>query len=411
MKPWKPLFGALAFLVLTGATLTHDTADKKLTIEPAIKGTAIEGGTINSAVIGGTTPAALTVTTSTVNTSTSYPNQALAKFFEQTGNGTNFIGIEAPNAVTADKTFKLPNGDGTAGQVLNTDGSLNLGWASAVTNPMTAAGDIIYSSSGSGTPARLAPGSATQLLHSGTTPSWSAVSMTADVTGTLPLGNGGTNATTKAGAFDSLSPMTTAGDVIYGGASGTGTRLAAGTSTQVFHGGTTPSWSDIVNADINASAAIAGSKLVAAASGVAGAVSTGTQTFTGTKTFETGVSVTANGGNIKSGTTTPTPTNLVNMAVTPTISLKYIAVNNVVHFSFTANVDVTTGGTDYEFRVPLPVASTFTATTDVSGNCSAQSAAAGAFIEGVASGTIRVRGNNTTASSIDYGCVGAYEVK
>ncbi len=43
----------------------------------------------------------------------------------------------------------------------------------------------------------------------------------------------------------------------------------------------------IVNADVNASAAIAGSKIVSAASGVAGVVSTGTQTFTGVKTFET----------------------------------------------------------------------------------------------------------------------------
>ncbi len=50
--------------------------------------------------------------------------------------------------------------------------------------------------------------------------------------------------------FNGLSPMTTAGDIIYGGASGIGTRLAAGTSTQVLHGGTTPSWGAVVSADI-----------------------------------------------------------------------------------------------------------------------------------------------------------------
>lgn len=43
----------------------------------------------------------------------------------------------------------------------------------------------------------------------------------------------------------------------------------------------------IVNDDVHASAAIAGSKLVAASSGVAGAVSATTQTITGIKTFET----------------------------------------------------------------------------------------------------------------------------
>lgn len=64
-------------------------------------------------------------------------------------------------------------------------------------------------------------------------------------TGILGLARGGTNAGTKAGAFDSLSPMTTGGDIIYGGASGTGTRLANGSSGQFLksNGGTSaPSW-------------------------------------------------------------------------------------------------------------------------------------------------------------------------
>lgn len=44
----------------------------------------------------------------------------------------------------------------------------------------------------------------------------------------IPIANGGTGATTKAAAFDALSPMTTQYDLIYGGAAGTGTRLAKG---------------------------------------------------------------------------------------------------------------------------------------------------------------------------------------
>ena len=39
-----------------------------------------------------------------------------------------------------------------------------------------------------------------------------------------------------------LNPMTTAGDIIYGGASGVPTRLAAGTSAQVLTGGSPPVW-------------------------------------------------------------------------------------------------------------------------------------------------------------------------
>lgn len=52
--------------------------------------------------------------------------------------------------------------------------------------------------------------------------------------GTVSLNKGGTGQTTKAPAFDALQPMTTGGDLIYGGASGTGTRLANGTQGQIL---------------------------------------------------------------------------------------------------------------------------------------------------------------------------------
>ena len=85
----------------------------------------------------------------------------------------------------------------------------------------------------------------------------------AGLSATLAIGSGGTGQTTKATAFDALSPMTTGGDIIYGGASGTGTRLANGSAGQalVSAGGTSaPSWKNIslVNAntgDVTASAA------------------------------------------------------------------------------------------------------------------------------------------------------------
>lgn len=61
----------------------------------------------------------------------------------------------------------------------------------------------------------------------------------------VPLAQGGTGAITKSAAFDALSPMTTGGDLIYGGASGTGTRLANGNAgDHLRSNGTTlaPSW-------------------------------------------------------------------------------------------------------------------------------------------------------------------------
>lgn len=61
----------------------------------------------------------------------------------------------------------------------------------------------------------------------------------------LAIAQGGTGQTTKTAAFDALQPMTTGGDIIYGGASGTGTRLANGSSGQFLksNGGTSaPTW-------------------------------------------------------------------------------------------------------------------------------------------------------------------------
>ena len=56
----------------------------------------------------------------------------------------------------------------------------------------------------------------------------------ANVNGIVSIANGGTGASTKAGAFDALSPMTTSGDILYGGISGTGTRLAKGSNGQIL---------------------------------------------------------------------------------------------------------------------------------------------------------------------------------
>jgi len=60
----------------------------------------------------------------------------------------------------------------------------------------------------------------------------------------VPMSDGGTGASTKTAAFDALSPMTTIGDLIYGGASGTGTRLASGTANYLLqaNGAAAPTW-------------------------------------------------------------------------------------------------------------------------------------------------------------------------
>lgn len=58
-----------------------------------------------------------------------------------------------------------------------------------------------------------------------------AASLTTQVSGTLPLGNGGTGQTTAAAAFNALSPMTTLGDIVYESGANTASRLAGNTTT------------------------------------------------------------------------------------------------------------------------------------------------------------------------------------
>lgn len=91
-----------------------------------------------------------------------------------------------------------------------------------------------------------------------------AASITVGWSGQLSIARGGTGAATATAAFDALSPMTTLGDIIYGGASGTRTRLAGNTTTakqwlsQTGNGSVSaaPAWSAITAADVTSGAAL-----------------------------------------------------------------------------------------------------------------------------------------------------------
>jgi len=64
------------------------------------------------------------------------------KFNEGSNNGSNFIALKAPNNITGstNTTFTLPDGDGSAGQFLKTDGSGNLSFGT-VTQTLSIAAD------------------------------------------------------------------------------------------------------------------------------------------------------------------------------------------------------------------------------------------------------------------------------
>ena len=63
------------------------------------------------------------------------------KINEGTNNGTNFVGLKAPNAMANTVTFTLPGGDGSAGQFLKTDGNGALDFAT-VNQFIDLAGDV-----------------------------------------------------------------------------------------------------------------------------------------------------------------------------------------------------------------------------------------------------------------------------
>ena len=68
----------------------------------------------------------------------------------------------------------------------------------------------------------------------------------------LSIVNGGTGQTSASAAFNALSPMTTAGDLLYGGVSGAGTRLGIGSTGQVLTvSGGVPAWGNLADVFID----------------------------------------------------------------------------------------------------------------------------------------------------------------
>lgn len=255
-------------------------------------------------VLGAITPSSVaasgTVTGSNLS-GTNTGDQTITLTGDVTGSGTgSFAATIAANAVTNAKlaqmaahTFKGNNTGSTANALDLTatqlTAELNL-FSSTLQGltPLSGGGTTNFlRADGTWTAPAGSGGTVTSVALSGGTTgitvSGSPITTSGTITlaGTLAIANGGTGQTTAGAAFNALSPMTTAGDIIYGGASGAGTRLAAGTATQVLHGGTTPSWSAVsLTADVSgtlpvanggtgtATAFTAGSVVFAGASGV-----------------------------------------------------------------------------------------------------------------------------------------------
>ena len=183
------------------------------------------------------------------------------------GATSGYVGFQ-PAAAAGSTTYTLPTADGTGGQVLSTNGSGVLSWLSpggggTVTSITAGTGLTGGTITGSGTIglgtelAGLNGLSTTGFVKRTGAGTYTAgqASLTADVTGTLPVANGGTGITSgtsggipyfsAAGTIASSAALTNSQIVIGGGAGSAPTGVAAGTAGQILRSngaGVAPSW-------------------------------------------------------------------------------------------------------------------------------------------------------------------------
>ncbi len=172
---------------------------------PDAKGASISGVTLTMQPADGTHPGEVTTGTQTIAGAKTFSTSVKSPaFISSTASPASLGIVELANTDEIRWRNALNNGDKSL--------TLDSGNIFQFTSPITSSGNI----------------TATGTIVS-TTP--------------IALASGGTSASTKAGAFDALSPMSASGDIIYGGASGTGTRLVKGSDGQYLKlASGLPSW-------------------------------------------------------------------------------------------------------------------------------------------------------------------------
>ena len=124
-------------------------------------------------------------------------------------------------SLTADVTGTLPVANGGTGSAaaLTSGGVLFASSTTVAQSSGLLTDNVLVVGGGAGTqPNTLATGVGTtnQVLKAvtGAEPAWGSVALATDVSGTLPIANGGTGQTTALAAFNGLSPLTTRGDLL-----------------------------------------------------------------------------------------------------------------------------------------------------------------------------------------------------
>ena len=149
--------GAVAYATTIGVNISTD-GTLLVSSNTTLATTTISGGDLivdtdtlivdndnNRVGFGTSTPLTLV----DINGDLSLENQGLLRLYEIRTNGNSYAGLKATSSMASDIVWSLPNADGTIGQMLTTNGSGNMYWASATSPQWTTSGNNIYYNTGS----------------------------------------------------------------------------------------------------------------------------------------------------------------------------------------------------------------------------------------------------------------------
>jgi hypothetical protein len=122
--------GALVFA--NTPTLVAPAVDVITEATPAV-GVTIDGVLLkDNDVSAQDVTGSATVNAPVVNATGTSSSAGVVRLYEDTDNGTNYVELKAPASLIANRSFVLPDADGTVQQFLKTDGSGNLAFAFTV---------------------------------------------------------------------------------------------------------------------------------------------------------------------------------------------------------------------------------------------------------------------------------------
>lgn len=238
----------------TGVTTSTGTTNVVLSNSPtlvtpnigAATGTSLSvTGQLTSTVATGTAPLAVTSTTNVTNLNASSLNGATFASPGPIGSTTPSTGafttLSANSTVSfTNTTTNITANSQTTGTITlgGTAGTGNLSFGSSTASQTTKIAGGITASGNTNTLniANAGAAGSTTNITIGSTAGTSTTTLngTVNLANPLSIANGGTGQTTKATAYNALSPMTTTGDLEYEVSAGTAARLAIGTTGQLL---------------------------------------------------------------------------------------------------------------------------------------------------------------------------------